>query len=463
MATQNTYTGNGSTTLYSFTFPYIESTDIKVSLDGVDTTAYSLANATTIQFNSAPASGAVIRIYRETGTTSIQSTFFAGSAIRAEDLNDNFSQVFYSTQETVERRVDSTGGVMTGDLTLDDSDIIFEGATDDAFETTLTVVDPTADRTITLPDVTGTVVTTGDTSSISTGMVADSAITSAKIANGTIVDADVSASAELAVSKLADGSARQLLQTDAAGTGVEWASNIDVPGTLDVSGATTLDSGLAVTGNITVTGTVDGRDVGTDGTKLDTVETGATADQTAAEIRTLVESATDSNVFTDADHTKLNGIEAGATADQTAAEIRSLVSNATDSNVYVDAHYNLVNAITATAAEINKLDGVTATTSELNLVDGVTATTSELNILDGVNSNASELNVLDGITASTTELNQLDGKTISGTLTPANTNDIPTSSAVNTFVSGLINALGGFVAIADENSFPNDHPALISK
>ena len=89
-----------------------------------------------------------------------------------------------------------------------------------------------------------------------------------------------------------------------------------------------------VTGNLAVTGTVDGRDVATDGTKLDGIETGATADQTAAEIRTLVESANDSNVFTDADHTKLNGIEANATADQTAAEIRTLVESAADSNVF---------------------------------------------------------------------------------------------------------------------------------
>ena len=55
----------------------------------------------------------------------------------------------------------------------------------------------------------------------------------------------------------------------------------------------------------------------------------ATADQTAAEIRTLVESASDSNVFTDADHSKLNGIEASATADQTASEIVSLISGQT--------------------------------------------------------------------------------------------------------------------------------------
>lgn len=64
--------------------------------------------------------------------------------------------------------------------------------------------------------------------------------------------------------------------------------------------------------NISIPGTIDGRDLATDGTKLDGIEANATADQTAAEIRTLVESATDSNVFTDADHTKLNGIEANA-------------------------------------------------------------------------------------------------------------------------------------------------------
>ena len=40
--------------------------------------------------------------------------------------------------------------------------VVFEGATDNAFETTLTVVDPTADRTITLPDTSGTVVVSGD-------------------------------------------------------------------------------------------------------------------------------------------------------------------------------------------------------------------------------------------------------------------------------------------------------------
>ena len=70
----------------------------------------------------------------------------------------------------------------------------------------------------------------------------------------------------------------------------------------------TTTAGATVTGNIVVTGTVDGRDMVTDGTKLDLIEASATADQTNAEIRTAVEAATDSNVFTDADHTLLNGL-----------------------------------------------------------------------------------------------------------------------------------------------------------
>jgi len=73
-------------------------------------------------------------------------------------------------------------------------------------------------------------------------------------------------------------------------------------------------AGGQMTGNITFSGaqTVDGRDLSADGAKLDGIESGATADQTAAEIRALVESATDSNVFTDADHSKLDGIAASA-------------------------------------------------------------------------------------------------------------------------------------------------------
>ena len=95
-------------------------------------------------------------------------------------------------------------------------------------------------------------------------------------------------------------------------------------------------SGGQFSGNITFAAseTVDGRDVSADGTKLDGIEASATADQTAAEIRALVEGASDSNVFTDADHTKLNAIEAGANVTDTANVVASLTAG---SNITISA------------------------------------------------------------------------------------------------------------------------------
>jgi hypothetical protein len=83
-------------------------------------------------------------------------------------------------------------------------------------------------------------------------------------------------------------------------------------------------SGGAMTGAITTNSTFDGRDVATDGTKLDGIEAGATADQTAAEIKTAYESNADTNAFTDADHTKLDGIEASADVTDTTNVVAAL-------------------------------------------------------------------------------------------------------------------------------------------
>jgi hypothetical protein len=73
-----------------------------------------------------------------------------------------------------------------------------------------------------------------------------------------IANANIAANAEIAVSKLQDGTARQLLQTAANGTDVEWASNIDIPGTLDVTGAATFDAAVTIQDDLTVNGTVIG-------------------------------------------------------------------------------------------------------------------------------------------------------------------------------------------------------------
>jgi hypothetical protein len=63
-----------------------------------------------------------------------------------------------------------------------------------------------------------------------------------------------------------------------------------------------LDTGaLSVEGNVTVTGTVDGRDVAADGSKLDGIEAGATGDQSASEILTAVKTVDGSGSGLDAD------------------------------------------------------------------------------------------------------------------------------------------------------------------
>lgn len=209
-------------------------------------------------------------------------------------------------EELDNEKVGAASPTFTGNVTIDTGGtIIFEGTTDNDYEVTLDPGDPTSDITLTMPNVTGTLVSTGDTGTVTNTMLAgsiaftkfatlssgnilvgngsnqaasvamsgDITITNAgvtAIGTGVIVNADISSSAEIAVSKLADGTARQLLQTDSAGTGVEWASNIDVPGTLDVTGATTLDSTLSVTGQTTLaeikeaTSTLTGTDLDPD-------------------------------------------------------------------------------------------------------------------------------------------------------------------------------------------------------
>jgi hypothetical protein len=81
-----------------------------------------------------------------------------------------------------------TGVVTSSSINVTTSGtIIFEGSSDDAYETTLTVANPTADRTITLPNVTGTVITTGDSGTITSGMFATSTSLQILSSTGTVL------------------------------------------------------------------------------------------------------------------------------------------------------------------------------------------------------------------------------------------------------------------------------------
>jgi hypothetical protein len=132
-----------------------------------------------------------------------------------------------------------SGGIITGNLEIGHTgSFTFEGATADAFETTLAAVDPTADRTITLPDTTGTVVTTGDAGTVTSTMIAD----------GTIVDADINSSAAIAFSKLASLASAHILVGNASGVPTSTTVSGDV--TITNAGVTAIASNVIVNADI---------------------------------------------------------------------------------------------------------------------------------------------------------------------------------------------------------------------
>ena len=169
----------------------------------------------------------------------------------------------------------------------EDGTIVFEGATDDGFETTLTVVDPTADRTITFPNETGTVHTSGgnitipdagtigsasDTNAIAIGADGDITLTQdlelqhdgAILSFGadddtTLTHTDGSGLTLNSTNKLMFNDASQFIQ-GASATVLDIAATdeIELTATLiDIVGRAEVSGNLSVGGNLDVTGTLD--------------------------------------------------------------------------------------------------------------------------------------------------------------------------------------------------------------
>ena len=147
----------------------------------------------------------------------------------------------------------------------------------------------------------------------------------------------------------------------------------------DISASAAIDGSKLQTSSGSVAGSMSSSNF----TKLAGIETGATADQTASEIRTLVENASDSNVFTDADHTKLDGIETAATADQTGAEIKTAYEAESNTNAYTDAEKTKLTGI-ETGAEVNVNADWNASSGDAQILNKPTLVTG-LNALSDVN------------------------------------------------------------------------------
>ena len=131
----------------------------------------------------------------------------------------------------------SGGFTITGDFELG-GDLIFEGATPDAFETTLTVEDPTTpDKTITLPNLTGTVLLGGATNTLGAVTTTINSGTQFNIhsdANVTI-DGDADNAGGGTVTLTADNDANQLLLTN---TGITANTEAAIGFTVNTAGGT---------------------------------------------------------------------------------------------------------------------------------------------------------------------------------------------------------------------------------
>ncbi len=141
MATYNIITQtDASNKLFPFTFPYLKETDVKVGIQlsgetsytTQSTSAYTFANATTISITSAPAASAKIKVFRDTANETLRSTFYPGSAIRSADLNDNYTQVHYVSQETEVTADEATTTATTAKTTADTAKATADDADDNA-------------------------------------------------------------------------------------------------------------------------------------------------------------------------------------------------------------------------------------------------------------------------------------------------------------------------------------------
>jgi len=237
--------------------------------------------------------------------------------------------------------------------------------------------------------------------------------------------------------------------TNGAGFTTNQGTVTEVSGTSPItsSGGTTPAIGISA-----ATTSAAGSMSSADKTKLDGIETNATADQTDAEIRAAVEAASDSNVFTDADHTKLNGIEASAdVTDATNVDAAGAVMNSdldgkgellvgdgsgdpTALAAGTDGYVLKANSSTATGLEWSAAgSGGDANQNAFSNIavsgqDTVAAdsTTDTLNIAAGSNVTITTNASNDTVTIASTDTDITSGGTIDGdlTLTGANYNAV---------------------------------------
>ena len=229
----------------------------------------------------------------------------ANSAYYLDYTNFTNTPVQRSNNDILQIILDNDGSLSTLDADLLDGE---EGTYYLNFDNFTNIPDPDIDVTLT-GKVTGTGTTT------LTDLASGSITITTELANTAVVAGSYGGGTSIPVITVdEDGRLTAVTTASVAGiTGTAWysANNTFQVNTGDGSSYNAIISdfdanvnfgaGIDVTGNITVTGTVDGRDIAGDGSKLDGIEVGATADQTPSEILTAIKTVDGSASGLDAD------------------------------------------------------------------------------------------------------------------------------------------------------------------
>ena len=186
------HTGNGTAGPFNISFSYLAESEVDVRVGGVlktITTHYTFNSPTQITFTSGnhPGNGVAINFQRDTDISAKKIDFQDGSVLTEADLDTQSDQVLFAQQE-INDVITNDAFLRDGSRTLTGS-LTFEGSSDDANETILQVTNPTADRTITLPNASGNVVLDDLAQTLTNKTITATAFTSSNVdINGGAID-----------------------------------------------------------------------------------------------------------------------------------------------------------------------------------------------------------------------------------------------------------------------------------